>query len=136
MKDSFPTNTQFFIGLRDTDLVLDVAGGSQEAGAHIILYTQKQEDNDNQKWVYEDNQIRNVKTGLALTFPNLTPNVAGDQQHVQGSETQKFEYYDYTISAKANEDLVVGILGAATDGARVALIPRDNDSELQQWTIL
>lgn len=51
MRDSFPTGTQFFIGLRDTDLVLDVEGGSHEAGAHIILYTQKQEDNDNQKWV-------------------------------------------------------------------------------------
>lgn len=45
---------------------------------------------------YEDNQVRNVKTGLALTFPDLAPNVAGDQQHVQGSETQRFEYaYPY-----------------------------------------
>ncbi|KAG0331284.1 hypothetical protein BG000_011045 [Podila horticola] len=118
---SFPEGREFSIGLRYTDLVLDVSAASTEPGAPIILWTAKQEDNGNQKW---------------LTSSFLNPNVAADQQHAAGNENQKFEYYDYTISAEANEDLVLGILGSSTDGARLALVPRDNDSELQQWSIL
>ncbi|KAF9320700.1 hypothetical protein BG003_005151 [Podila horticola] len=142
---SFPEGREFSIGLRYTDLVLDVSAASTEPGAPIILWTAKQEDNGNQKWFYENKQLRNKQTGLVLTVPQLNPNVAADQQHAAGNENQKFEYdtfewltmyYDYTISAEANEDLVLGILGSSTDGARLALVPRDNDSELQQWNIL
>ncbi|KAG0037848.1 hypothetical protein BGZ82_001706 [Podila clonocystis] len=133
--DNFPEGREFSISLRDTDLVLDVSAGSTEPGTPIIIWTAKQEDNANQKWYYEDKQLRNKQTGLYLTVPDLNANVAADQQHSANSDTQRFEYYDYTISAAANEDLVLGILGASSDGARLALVPRDNDSELQQWSI-
>ncbi|KAG0349525.1 ricin B lectin domain-containing protein [Gamsiella multidivaricata] len=136
MRDSFPENVDFYIGLRDTDLVLDASNSSTEPGSEIILWNKREEDNENQKWIYDDKQIRNKKTGLVLTAPQLSRNVAVDQQHPTGAETQRFEYYDYTISAEANEDLVLGILGAKSEGARVALVPRDNDSDLQQWTII
>ncbi|KAF9570441.1 hypothetical protein EC968_001777 [Mortierella alpina] len=134
MRDSFP-HGEFFIALRDTDLVLDVSGGNADPGAPIILYTKKHQDNDNQKWIYENKQVKNKQTGLVLTFPQLAPNVVADQQHGEGRETQTFDYYDYTISARDDEDLVVGIHGAKDNGAPVALIKRDNDSDLQQWEI-
>ncbi|KAG0200826.1 hypothetical protein BGX28_006212 [Mortierella sp. GBA30] len=135
-RHSFPEGQDFSIALRDTDLVLDVAGASTEAGTGIIVWNQKQEDNANQRWYYENKQLKNKHTGLVLSIPQLSPNVAADQQHATGSSTQRFEYDDYTISAEDNEDLVLGILGAKEAGARVALIPRDNDSWLQQWSIL
>ncbi|KAF9322663.1 hypothetical protein BG006_002166 [Podila minutissima] len=133
--ENFPEGREFCIGLRDTDLVLDVQGASTEPGTPIILWTVKHEDNDNQKWYYENKQLRNKQTGLILTVPTLSANVAADQQH-SGSNTQKFEHYDYTISAVDNEDLVLGILGSPTENARLALVHRDNDSELQQWSII
>ncbi|KAG0028140.1 hypothetical protein BGZ81_004989 [Podila clonocystis] len=169
--ENFPEGREFSISLRDTDLVLDVSAGSTEPGTPIIIWTAKQEDNANQKWYYENKQLRNKQTGLYLTVPHLNANVAADQQHSANSDNQRFEYdtlewfktsivhvplsiylvslltkycayntvdnryYDYTISAAANEDLVLGILGNTADGARLALVPRDNDSELQQWSI-
>lgn len=48
---SFPEGREFSIGLRYTDLVLDVSAASTEPGAPIILWTAKQEDNGNQKWL-------------------------------------------------------------------------------------
>ncbi|KAF9940748.1 hypothetical protein BGZ75_005729 [Mortierella antarctica] len=135
MRD-FPQGQEFFIGLRDTNLVLDVSGGNAEPGAAIILYTRKNGDNDNQRWIYENKQVRNKQTGHVLTFPNLGPHVVASQQPAENRDTQEFDYYDYTISARADEDLVVGINGAKADGAVVALIPRDNDSDLQQWEII
>ncbi|KAG0343342.1 hypothetical protein BG005_002505 [Podila minutissima] len=133
--DNFPEGRDFSIALRYTNLVLDVEGASTEPGTPIILWTSKQEDNDNQKWYYENKQLRNKQTGLILTVPGLDANVAADQQH-SGSNTQKFEHHDYTISAVDDDDLVLGILGSPTEGARLALVPRDNDSELQQWSII
>ena len=40
----------------------------------------------------DNKQIRNKRSGLALTFGNLAANVAGDQQDANGRETQRFEY--------------------------------------------
>ncbi|KAF8926469.1 hypothetical protein BGZ58_011162 [Dissophora ornata] len=134
MGDRFPPG-QFFICLRDTDLVIDVYGGGAEPGTAIILWSAKNDDNENQKWCYENGQLKNVRSGLALNAPQLAPNVAIDQQQLSGSANQRFEYYDYTISASEDEDLVLGILGSSDEGARVALIPRDNDSESQQWSL-
>lgn len=47
----FPEGREFSIGLRDTNLVLDVQGASTEPGTPIILWTAKQQDNANQKWL-------------------------------------------------------------------------------------
>ncbi|KAG0083663.1 hypothetical protein BGZ93_001671 [Podila epicladia] len=134
--ENFPEGREFLIALRDTDLVLDVQGASTEPGTPIILWANKHQENDNQKWYYENQQLRNKQTGLILSVPGLDANVAADQQRSADSENQKFEHYDYTISATTNEDLVLGILGSPTEGARLALVPRDNDSELQQWSII
>ncbi|KAF9967087.1 hypothetical protein BGZ70_000184 [Mortierella alpina] len=135
MHDSFPHGAEFFIALRDTNLVLDVAGGNADPGTAIILYTKKSEDNDNQKWIYENNQLKNKQTGLVLTFPGLDANVTANQNHGSASETQRFDYYDYTISSQSKDELVIGINGAKEDGAPITLIKRDNDSDKQQWEI-
>lgn len=135
MRDSFPNN-DFSIRLRYTDYVMDASENSTEPGSEIVLWTRRDENNENQKWIYENKQIINKKTRLVLAAPQLTGNIAVDQQHSSGSDTQRFEYYDYTISASANEDLVLGIVGSVAEGVRVALVPRDNDSELQQWEII
>ncbi|KAF9918334.1 hypothetical protein FBU30_000269 [Linnemannia zychae] len=134
MRKDFPSGN-FFIKLRDTDLVIDVSEGSKDPGANIILWTQRDTDNDNQKWYYENGQIRNVKSGLVLAAPQLDRNVTILQDNMEGREGQRYDYYDYTISAKEDEDLVFGILTSPSEGARVTLIRRDNDSELQQWSI-
>ncbi|KAF9429876.1 hypothetical protein BGZ94_009138 [Podila epigama] len=135
MREQFPKDQEFFIRLRDTDYVIDVSGGHADPGTAILLYTQKPEDNENQKWIYEDKQLKNKQTGLVLTFPELRPHLVASH-HGQGEAAQKFDYYDYTISNRDNEDLVIGINGAKADNAPIALIPRDNDSDLQQWEIV
>lgn len=48
---NFPEDREFSIGLRDTNLVLDVEGGHSEPGTPIIIWTAKNEDNANQKWM-------------------------------------------------------------------------------------
>ncbi|KAG0284956.1 hypothetical protein BGZ96_010723 [Linnemannia gamsii] len=134
MKD-FPENDDFFIGLRYTDFVLDAAQNSLEPGSQIVLWTRRNEDNENQKWRYENKMLRNVKTGLVLSARELNGNVAVDQQHGSESETQRFEYYDHTISVNDHDHLVLGSM-VKSEGTQIALVPRDNDSVLQQWVII
>ncbi|KAF9008562.1 hypothetical protein BGZ52_007982, partial [Haplosporangium bisporale] len=96
------------------------------------------EDNANQKWTYDDNekQLRNKKTGLVLSVPSLNRNVTANQQYSTGESNQKFEYYEHTISITDEEDLVLGILTEGADGSPLALVDRDDDSPLQQWSII
>ncbi|KAF9093818.1 hypothetical protein BGX27_001553 [Mortierella sp. AM989] len=137
MMEQFPPNREFGIRLRDTNFVLDVNNSGTEPGTTIILWNARDEDNDNQKWICENkNIVRNKKTGLVLSVPGLTPNVQFDTQDVTGEENQRFEYYDYTISAQTNDNLVLGVAGTAVEGGRVSLIERNNDSKLQQWEII
>ncbi|KAF8982407.1 hypothetical protein CPC16_000076 [Podila verticillata] len=133
---SFPEGREFSIGLRDTNLVLDVQAGSGEPGTPIILWTAKNEDNANQKWIYDDKQLRNKQTGLVLSVPRLHAFETADQQFPTGGSNQKFEYYDHTISAEHDDSLVLGIVTRDAEGERLALINRDDDSPLQQWTII
>ncbi|KAF9214912.1 hypothetical protein BGZ59_002724 [Podila verticillata] len=136
---SFPEGREFSIGLRENNnLVLDVQAGSNEPGTPIILWTAKNEDNANQKWTYDDNekQLRNKKTGLVLSVPSLNRNVTANQQYSTGESNQKFEYYEHTISITDEEDLVLGILTEGADGSPLALVDRDDDSPLQQWSII
>ncbi|KAF9119124.1 hypothetical protein BGW39_000559, partial [Mortierella sp. 14UC] len=52
-----------------------------------------------------------------------------------GSDAQTYDYYDYTISAKDNDDLVIGVTSKA-EGSIVSLVRRDNDDFKQMWEIV
>ncbi|KAG0080142.1 hypothetical protein BGZ90_000496 [Linnemannia elongata] len=133
---NFPSGP-FQIQLRDENLVIDVKQGSVDSGAEIIVWPSRrhESDNDNQKWVYEDGQIKNLKSGLVLTAGGLNPGVSIAQVHPQGSDAQRYDYYDYTISAKEDEDLVIGV-NAKAEGSTVSLVRRDNDDFKQMWEIV
>ncbi|KAF9164870.1 hypothetical protein DFQ27_007459 [Actinomortierella ambigua] len=136
MMEHFP-HGEFFVALRESDLVLDVNGASDDVGADIILYTQKDGDNANQRWTWdnENKSLRNVQSGHVLSFhavAALTP--ARQDRLFEDAKTQRFEYYDYTISTHADEDLVLGAPSKEL-GAVVALVPRDNDDWNQMWEI-
>ncbi|KAF9899899.1 hypothetical protein EC991_008155 [Linnemannia zychae] len=133
---NFP-NGPFQIQLRDENLVIDVKQGSVDSGAEIIVWPSRRDesDNDNQKWVYEDGLIKNVKSGLALTAGGLNPGVSVAQFQPQDSEAQRYDYYDYTISNKEDEDLVIGVTDKA-EGSIVSLVRRDNDDFKQMWEIV
>ncbi|KAF9387822.1 hypothetical protein CPB97_001991 [Podila verticillata] len=134
---NFPEGREFSIGLRENNnLVLDVQACSTEPGTPIILWTAKSENNANQKWTYEDKQLRNKQTGLVLSVPSLSRNVTANQQYSTGDSNQKFEYCEHTISVADDEDLVLGIMTEGVDGSPIALIRRDDDSPLQQWSII
>lgn len=133
---SFPRGP-FQIKLRDQDAVLDVKLGTVEPGAEVIIWHNRRDeaDCDNQKWVYEDGQIKNLKSGLALTASGFNSG-AGFAQHVsERRETQCYDYDDYTISAKEDEDLVIGVT-SKTAGSVVSLVRRDNDDFKQMWEIV
>ncbi|KAF9970970.1 hypothetical protein BGZ73_006169 [Actinomortierella ambigua] len=136
MMQHFPEG-EFFVSLRESDLVLDVSAGSSEPGAEIILWPRKDGDNANQRWTWdrENKALRNVQSGHVLSFHAVQPHTPARQDQLFcGAETQRVEYYDYTISTDANEDLVVGA-PAKEQGAVVALVPRDNDDWSQMWEI-
>ncbi|KAK3838930.1 MAG: ricin B lectin domain-containing protein [Linnemannia gamsii] len=133
---SFPSGP-FQIQLRDENLVLDVKEGAVDSGAEIILWRSRrhEDDNDNQKWIYEDGQIKNLKSGLVLTAGGLNPGLNVAQFPAQGSDAQSYDYYDYTISAKEDEDLVIGVT-SKDEGSVVSLVRRDNDDFKQMWEIV
>jgi len=133
---SFPRGP-FQIKLRDEDLVLDVKQGVVDPGAEIILWHSRrhESDNENQKWVYEDGQIKNLKSGLVLTAGGFNPGVRVAQFPGQRSDTQRYEYDDYTISAKEDEDLVIGVT-STSEGSNVSLVRRDNDDFKQMWEFI
>ncbi|KAF9167988.1 hypothetical protein BGX20_011445 [Mortierella sp. AD010] len=133
-RKEFPKSGHFSIRLRYTDLVIDVKEGSPEPGAQIFLWKAKSEHNDNQNYV--DGRLQNKKTGLVMNLPNLETFSIVDQQNVQDSTVQKFEYYDYTISVEHKDGLVLGVVGEKAPTAPIALIKRDDDSDLQQWEIV
>ncbi|KAF9378082.1 hypothetical protein BGX21_003000 [Mortierella sp. AD011] len=83
-----------------------------------------------------DGRLQNKKTGLVMNLPNLETFSIVDQQNVQDSTVQKFEYYDYTISVEHKDGLVLGVVGEKAPTAPIALIKRDDDSDLQQWEIV
>ncbi|KAF9343981.1 hypothetical protein BGX26_004952 [Mortierella sp. AD094] len=123
---SFPEKQSFGIRLHGTNLALDVQGASNDVGASIILWDSKSEDYANQRWIYEDNKLRSLKSGLILSVPQLEYNIQAEQQHDTGSEGQSYEYYDHTISALENDNFALGVLGGRNAGARVALVQRDS----------
>ncbi|KAG0235363.1 hypothetical protein BGW42_005342 [Actinomortierella wolfii] len=136
MMERFPSG-EFFIALRESNLVLDVAGGSDQVGADIVLWPKKDCDNGNQKWTWdrESKLLRNVQSGLCLSFHDVAPHTPARQdQAYDDAPTQQLEYYDYTISTRADEDVVLGAPSKA-EGAVVALVPRNNDDWNQQWEI-
>ncbi|KAF9994311.1 hypothetical protein BGZ80_000687 [Entomortierella chlamydospora] len=85
---------------------------------------------------YVDGRLQNKKTGLVMSLPSLETLSIVDQQNVQDSTIQKFEYYDYTISVEHKDNLVLGVVGEKAPTAPIALIKRDDDSDLQQWEIV
>ncbi|KAF9142765.1 hypothetical protein BGX30_002222 [Mortierella sp. GBA39] len=123
----------FQLKLRDEDLVIDVKEGSLDASAEIIVWSNT--NGDNQKWTYEDGQIKNVKSGLVLTAGGLNPNVSVAQFPGERSDAQRFDYDDYTISTKEDEDLVLGVT-SKSEGTTVSLVRRDNDDFKQMWEIV
>ncbi|KAG0051014.1 hypothetical protein BGZ83_004203 [Gryganskiella cystojenkinii] len=133
---SFPRGP-FQIQLRDEDLVLDVKLGVVDPGAEIILWRSRRHetDNDNQKWIYEDGQIKNIKSGLVLTAGGFNAGVNVAQFPSQRSDTQRYDYDDFTISAKEDDDLVIGVK-SKSEGSAVSLVRRDNDDFKQMWEIV
>ena len=133
---SFP-NGPFQIKLRDQDVVLDVKLGTVDPGAEVIIWHNRrdEDDNANQKWVYEDGQIKNLKSGLALTASRFSPGSIFAQQVSERNDTQRYEYDDYTISANEDEDLVIGVT-STSEGSAVSLVPRDNDDFKQMWEFI
>ncbi|KAG0308846.1 hypothetical protein BGZ97_013242 [Linnemannia gamsii] len=130
---SFPDG-HFQIKLRDEDLVLDVKEGSVDSGAEIIVWFSRkgEESSDNQKWFYKDGQIKNVKSGLALTAGGFNAGVRVAQFPGESSDAQRYDYYDYTISAKEDDGLVIGV-DSKHEGSTVSLVRRDNDDFKQMW---
>ncbi|KAG0266267.1 hypothetical protein DFQ27_009894 [Actinomortierella ambigua] len=124
----------FQIKLRDEDLVLDVRQGVITPGADIIIWKSRRHetDNENQIWVYEDKQIKNVKSGLVLTAENFGRNANVVQNPSERTEAQLYDYDDYTISAREDDDLVLGVT-SKTEGSNVNLVRRDNDDFKQMW---
>ncbi|KAF9127827.1 hypothetical protein BG015_004473 [Linnemannia schmuckeri] len=133
---SFP-HGPFQIKLRDENLVLDVKQGVVDPGAEIIIWRSRKDepDNDNQKWIYENGQLKNVKSDLVLTAAAFNSGVGIAQHPGQSSETQCYDYYDYTISAKEDDDLVIGA-SSKSEGSNVHLVRRDNDDFKQMWEIV
>ncbi|KAF9080982.1 hypothetical protein BGX27_005152, partial [Mortierella sp. AM989] len=128
---NFPPGV-FSIGLGG--LVLDVRGNSNEPGTAIILWTPKQEGNENQKWICDGVVIRNLRSGLVLSVPSLSNGAQLDQQiSSSGAETQQF-VYNGSISPLADLNLVLGAQSQEA-GSCVSLMPR-NGSDLQQWEII
>ncbi|KAG0298210.1 hypothetical protein BGZ98_000290 [Dissophora globulifera] len=135
-RNNFPENTEFLIGLRNTNRVLDVAGDNFDAGTHVILWDRKFEDDSNQRWMYKNGQICNVKSGLVLSAPHLGYNVAVDQQPYTYKDTQTYDYDGTTVFTQANSDYVLGTLHSTNNGAPVALVSRDEKSISQQWNVI
>ncbi|OAA71642.1 Ricin B-related lectin [Cordyceps fumosorosea ARSEF 2679] len=107
---------------------LDVEASSTEDGARVLGWELRGEDNDNQRWRYQDGQLINVNSGKALTFTDLTPESLATQEEPTGAEGQRFQWIDGLIVLADNHDLCVG----EWDGD-VKIVPRDDNDDARRW---
>ncbi|KAF9173126.1 hypothetical protein BGX21_003693 [Mortierella sp. AD011] len=88
----FPEDRPFGIRLCGNNLVIDVAGACDDIGTNIIVWDLKPEDDDNQRWIYENNKLRSLKSGLILSVPRLEIYAKAEQQHDTGMKGQSYKY--------------------------------------------
>ncbi|KAG0011197.1 hypothetical protein BGZ80_000853 [Entomortierella chlamydospora] len=88
----FPEDRPFGIRLCGSNLVIDVSGACDDIGTNIIVWHQKLGDNANQRWIYENNKLRSLKSGLILSAPQLEYYAKAEQQHDTGMKGQSYKY--------------------------------------------
>lgn len=124
---------EFVLRNRASGRVADVAYNSTEAGGTVITYDLKtDEDNSNQRWRFEDGQLINVNSGLALTFNDIAEWAGVTQEHPEGSGTQRFYGEDGIIWLADDGDRAYAV--ADVDG-NIQLAPRNDDDENQRWDV-
>ncbi|EIE86504.1 hypothetical protein G6F46_007824 [Rhizopus delemar] len=136
----------FFIVSQLNGRVLDVAGGSTENAAKIVVWSKKDSDNDNQLWVYRDGYFANVKSGKVL---DVKGNKIEKDAHIIQYDAQEVsddhKNQTWTIDGNgfihtfASKDLVLDIKGGKDeDGAEVILYEKKQGSVAanQQWQLI
>ncbi|TQV92204.1 Ricin B-related lectin [Cordyceps javanica] len=106
---TFPDG-EFLIRNRASGRCLDVAYMSTEAGGSVIAWEAKSDDEDasNQRWRFEDGQLINCHSGLALCFNQIEGESGATQEERNGSDGQIFEYSDGIIRLASHPEFVVG----------------------------
>ncbi|RUS14907.1 ricin B lectin domain-containing protein [Endogone sp. FLAS-F59071] len=132
----------FFIRSRQNGKVLDVEGGSSDAGVRICIWPKKDYDNDNQLWKFEEGFLVNKRSGLVIDIQSgeLAPdrNICQyDRKWVQEANNQRWGYEDGFIYCRARPDLVLDIRGGDdSDGTEVIVYNKKyEDNYNQKWEV-
>jgi len=103
--------------------VLDVNGGSKEAGAKVIAYDKKPNDNLNQQWDYKDGFfVTRMGTGFVIDINGGNINNGTDLilWHAKGNDNanQKWDIdaFGY-IRSRANNNMCIDLSGGMGKGA-------------------
>ncbi|OAA45318.1 Ricin B-related lectin [Beauveria brongniartii RCEF 3172] len=125
---TFPDG-EFILRNRASGRVMDAAYMSADPGSAVIVYDYKgDDDNSNQLWRFENGQLINKYSGLAITFNDLTPESTATQEEPHGGEGQRFDYDEGYICLADNRDMVVG----AWD-SDVKIVYRDDGDDARRW---
>ncbi|KAM3558523.1 hypothetical protein ARSEF4850_004560 [Beauveria asiatica] len=127
---SFPDG-DFILRNRASGRVLDAANMSTDPGSAVIVYDRKDDDdNTNQLWRFENCQLINRYSGLAITFNDLASESTATQEEPNGGEGQRFDYDGGYICLADNRDMCIG----AWD-SDVKLVHRDDYDNARLWDL-
>ncbi|KAF9991717.1 hypothetical protein BGZ80_006155 [Entomortierella chlamydospora] len=133
--ENLPIGQAFGLRLHGTDLVLDGRGGPGDIDTEVIVYTNRDDDNDNQRWIYDGRLIRNVRSGKVLSVNRIA---AGELVHISGDtgrNAQNFTYDRLMIFPTDDDTYVLTVFGHKAPSARIVLAERDG-SDTQRWEII
>ncbi|KAI9281996.1 ricin B lectin domain-containing protein [Sporodiniella umbellata] len=133
----------YFIKSQLNGRVLDVQDGSTKDNTNVIVYRQKEHDNQNQLWRFENGYLINAKSAKALDIRGGQMDSGSNiiqyaQKMSEEASNQKWDMdNEGYIFCQARPDLVLDIQGAEDrDGAHVILYnKRKGDiATNQRWT--
>ncbi|KAL0082265.1 ricin B lectin domain-containing protein [Phycomyces blakesleeanus] len=136
----------FFIVSQLNGKVIDVAGGSEKDGAHIVVWEKKDEDNANQLFEYRRGFFINLNSGKVLDVKggrikhdtHIIQYSQKDTQEDSANQSWLIDHEGY-IHTAADPTLVLDIRGASEkDGAEVILYEKQEGEEAsnQRWDLV
>ncbi|ORY98607.1 ricin B lectin domain-containing protein [Syncephalastrum racemosum] len=136
---NFPSGWFFIQSRCSHKMVLDVAMDSLKSAAKIVVFPKKDQDNDNQLWMYDHGYLINKNSGLVLDVQGGI--LESDKQVIQykrkmieDAHNQRWYYReDGFIYPQVDPNLVLDIRGNWTKpGTVVLLYERKYEDNLNQ----
>ncbi|KAI7886510.1 ricin B-like lectin [Lichtheimia hyalospora FSU 10163] len=141
---NFPSGWFFIQSKCAHKMVIDVAMDSHKDSAKIVVWPKKEQNFDNQLWMYDSGYIINKNSGLVLdvlggVLENDKQIIQYRRKMVEDAQNQRWYYReDGFLYPQVNPNLVLDIRGNWTKPGTVVLLydRKFSDNENQLWDLI